>query len=145
MATIKRSEAREEVFCLLFESEFHGERSPEEILALADEVREFTERCDAKQKAYIRRAYLGVRERLEELDGYISAHSEKWRPDRIAPVSRNILRLCIYEMIYESDVPCAVALNEALELAKKYDEPRAKSLLNGILHGVKTELEAKNP
>ena len=141
MASIKRSEAREEVFCLLFESEFHGDKSAEEIIALADEVREFTENCDDRQKSYIHRAYLGVRGKLEELDSYLSRHSNGWRPDRIAPVSRSILRLCIYEMLYEEDVPAAVALNEAIELAKKFDEPRAKSFLNGILHGVKTELE----
>ena len=85
------------------------------------------------------------REKRDELDEMIGRHSNAWRPDRIAPVSRNLLRLCVYEMLFEEDVPTAVAINEAVELTKKFDEPRAKSLVNGILNGIKNELEAKNP
>lgn len=143
MASMTRSEAREEVFYLLFESEFQGERSPEEIYALALEARELTERTNARQAEYIRRVYFGICEKKQELDELIARHSERWRPDRIAPVSRNLLRLCAYEMLYEDDVPAAVAINEAIELVKKFDEPKAKSLVNGILNGVKNELEAK--
>ena len=143
MASMTRSEAREEIFYLLFESEFHQDKSPEEILALAAEVRGFCLNCNERQQEYIRRVYFGVQEKREEIDGFISKHSNGWRPDRIAPVSRNILRLCIYEMRYEEDVPAAVALNEAIELTKRFDEPKAKSFVNGILHSVKTELEAQ--
>ena len=140
---MRRSEAREEVFYLLFESEFQKERSPEEIYELASEVRDFSERANEKQLEYIRRAYFGVCEKREELDAWIARHSNGWRPDRIAPVSRNLLRLCIYEMLCEEDVPNAVAINEAVELTKKFDEPKAKSFVNGILNSVKNELEEK--
>ena len=142
MASMKRSEAREEVFYLLFESEFQKDRSPEEIYDLASEVRDLSDRANEKQLEYIKRAYFGVCEKREELDEYISRHSNGWRPDRIAPVSRNLLRLCIYEMLWEEDVPNAVAINEAIELTKKFDDPKAKSFVNGILNGVKNELEA---
>ena len=57
-------------------------------------------------------------------------------------MSRNILRLCIYEMQWGRDVPVAVALNEAIELDKTFDEPRARAFVNGVLNGVKEELEA---
>ncbi len=140
MASMTRSEARETVFCLLFETEFHRDRDPQEIYALAAEVREFEQVCK-KQESYIRGAYFGVREKLEELDARIAKHSKGWRPDRIAPVSRSILRLCIFEMLYLDDVPLTVALNEAIELAKKFDEEKAKALVNGILNSVKTEIE----
>lgn len=145
MASMKRSEAREEVFYLLFESEFQKDRSPEEIYQLASDVRELPERTNQKQEEYIRRAYFGVCEKRDKLDEMIGRHSNGWRPDRIAPVSRNLLRLCVYEMLFEEDVPTAVAINEAVELTKKFDEPRAKSLVNGILNSIKNELEAKNP
>ena len=143
MASMTRSGAREEIFYLLFESEFQKERSPEEIYALALEARDLTERTNARQAEYIRRVYLGICEKKQELDELIARHSERWRPDRIAPVSRNLLRLCIYEMLYEEDVPVTVAINEAVELTKKFDEPKAKSFVNGILNSVKTQLEQK--
>ncbi len=136
MAAIKRRDAREEVFRLLFETEFHGEMSPEEIYRLAMEDRDF------EDNRYIRETYFGVREKREELDGVIARHANGWRTDRIAPVSRNILRLCVYEMKWGHDVPVVVALNEAIELDKKFDDPKAKAFVNGVLNGVKNELEA---
>ena len=136
MAAIKRRDAREEVFRLLFETEFHGEMSPEEIYRLAMEDRDF------EDDRYIRETYFGVREKREELDEIIARHANGWRTDRIAPVSRNILRLCVYEMKWGRDVPVVVALNEAIELDKKFDDPKAKAFVNGVLNGVKNELEA---
>ena len=140
---MKRSEAREEVFYLLFESEFQKERTVQEIFDLASEVRELTERANQRQLDYIQRVYFGIGEKKTELDDMIAQHSNGWRPDRIAPVSRNLLRLCIYEMLYEEDVPVNVAINEAIELTKKFDDPKAKSFVNGILNSVKNQLEAK--
>ena len=143
MASMTRSEAREEVFYLLFESEFQKERAAQEIFDLASEVRELNERANQRQLDYIQRVYFGVCEKKEELDETIARHSNGWRPDRIAPVSRNLLRLCIYEMLYEEDVPVTVAINEAIELTKKFDDPKAKSFVNGILNSVKNQLEEK--
>ena len=144
MASITRSEAREEVFYLLFESEFQKEKSPEEIYQLAVEVRELGDRCKQKQADYIHSVYFGIMEKKAELDEIVARHSNGWRPDRIVPVSRNLLRLCIYEMLYVEDVPTAVAINEAVELTKKFDEPKAKSCVNGILNSVKNEFEGKS-
>ena len=136
MPALTRREEREEIFRLLFETEFHGTLTPEEIYDLAVDAREIPE------SKYIRQVYFGVQEKKEELDAFISAHSNGWRPDRIAPVSRSILRLGIYEMKYADDVPPAVAINEAVELTKKFDEEKARSFINGVLNGVKNELEA---
>ncbi len=136
MAAMKRRDAREEVFRLLFETEFHGEMTPGEIYSLAMEDRDF------EDDRYIRESYFGVREKQAEIDAIISRHANGWRIDRIAPVSRNILRLCVYEMKWGRDVPIVVALNEAIELDKKFDDPKAKAFVNGVLNGVKDELEA---
>jgi len=143
MASITRPEAREEVFYLLFESEFQKDRAPEEIYAMALEARELAERCNERQASYIHDVYFGICEKKQELDEIISRHSNGWRPDRIVPVSRNLLRLCIYEMLYVDDVPTNVAINEAVELTKKFEEPKSKSFVNGILNSVKNELEAR--
>ena len=136
MAAMTRREAREEAFRLLFETEFHGDLPAEEIYRLAVDAREF------EDPGYIRQVYFGVLEKKSELDALISAHAKGWRPDRIAPVSRSILRLCIYEMRYVEDVPVTVAINEAVELTKRFDEEKARSFVNGVLSGVKNELEA---
>ena len=136
MATIKRREAREEVFRLLFETEFHKDMTAQDIYALAREDRDF------EDDKYIRRTYFGVREKLEDIDAMIARHANGWRTDRIAPVSRNILRLCVYEMQWGRDVPVVVAVNEAIELDKKFDDPKAKAFVNGVLNGIKNELEA---
>ena len=131
-----RKEAREEVFYLLFETEFQTEKSAEDIYALALEHREIG------GNAYIRETYFGVREHLEEIDGIITRHSNGWKVSRITPVSRCAIRLCIYEMLYCSDIPAAVSLNEAIELVKKFDDPKVRAFVNGLLNGAKNEIEA---
>ena len=57
-------------------------------------------------------------------------------------VSRAVIRLCVYEMIYVKDIPNAVAINEAIELSKKYDDEKARSFVNGVLGSIKNELDA---
>ena len=131
-----RKEAREEVFCLLFETEFQGDKSVEEIFALSEENREIG------ADDYVRKAYFGVCEHREEIDGVITRHSKGWKVSRITPVSRCAIRLCIYELLYEEKIPAAVSLNEAVELIKKYDDPKMRAFANGLLNSAKNEIEA---
>ena len=137
MAAMTRKEAREEAFRLLFETEFRGEETPDAIFAISEENREVA------TNEYVRTVYFGVREKLEEIDAIIVRHSNGWKPSRISPVSRSAVRLCIYEMKYMDDIPNAVSLNEAIELVKKYDEPKMKAFVNGLLNGAKNEIEAE--
>jgi N utilization substance protein B len=132
-----RKEAREEAFRLLFETDFQSEKTPQEIYACAVENREFEE------DPYLRTVYFGVQEHMEELDAMILRHSNGWKPGRITPVSRAAIRLCIYEMLYLSDIPCAVSLNEAVELVKRFDDGKMRAFVNGLLNGAKMEIEAK--
>ena len=132
-----RKEAREEAFRLLFETDFQSDKTPEEIYACAMESREFQE------DSYLRTVYFGVQEHREELDAMIVRHSKGWKLGRITPVSRAILRLCIYEMLYMSDIPRAVSLNEAVELVKRFDDGKMRAFVNGLLNGAKMEIEAK--
>ncbi len=134
MAQEKRIEARRHVFELLFEREFRTDETPEEIFDIA------MEEASGDEIDYIRRVYFGVCEKQAELDALIERFSNGWKPSRMSRVSRSILRLCIYEMQYVSDVPDSVAINEAVELSKSYAEDKARPFINGILNSVKNEL-----
>ena len=136
MAAMTRKEAREEAFRLLFETEFRGEEAPDAIFALSEENRAFS------ANEYLKNAYFGVRAHLEEIDALIERHSNGWKPSRISPVSRSAVRLCIYEMLYMKDIPTAVSMNEAIELVKKFDDVKMRAFVNGLLNGVKDEIEA---
>lgn len=135
MAAMTRKEAREEAFRLLFETEFQKENDPAEIYALSKEDREFLE------NDYIKTVYFGVQEHIEEIDAMIMRHSKGWKTERITPVSRSVIRLCIFEMLYLDDVPNAVSLNEAIELVKRFDDLKMKAFVNGLLNGAKNEIE----
>ena len=135
---MNRREAREAVFHLLFETEFRQEEPKEDIFATSVAHREIEE------NEYIRGVYFGVWEHLDELDALINKHAHGWKTTRISRVSRSILRLAVYEMLYELEIPYSVSINEAVELTKKFDEERARPFVNGILNSVKSELES-NP
>jgi N utilization substance protein B len=78
----------------------------------------------------------GVLERMKELDEIIGYFSKNWRLDRIAKIELTILRLSAYEMLFRSDVPAKVAINEAIELSKKYGDNQSSRFVNGILDAV---------
>jgi len=136
MAQLTRKEAREEAFRLLFETEFRTGEDINVIYAASVENRELCE------NDYIKAVYFGVHEHLEEIDACLMRHSNGWKTSRISAVSRSVIRLCIYEMLYMDDIPLAVSLNEAIELVKKYDEEKMKAFVNGLLNGAKNEIEA---
>jgi N utilization substance protein B len=98
------------------------------------------EHRELEEDAYVRSAYFGVYEHVEELNELINKHAHGWKTTRISRVSRSILRLAVYEMLYCEDIPASVSLNEAIELAKKFEDEKARSFINGILNGIKTEL-----
>jgi N utilization substance protein B len=77
----------------------------------------------------------GVEERLEFLDGKIAARLIDWTLDRLAPIDRNLMRMAVYELYHCSEIPPAVTLNEAVELAKKYSTPESGTFLNGVRVG----------
>jgi len=78
----------------------------------------------------------GVREELQTLDGIVAAYSQNWRLDRIARVEITILRLALYEMLFLEDVPVNVAINEAIELTKKFGDRKSNKFVNGILDAI---------
>lgn len=136
--SINRREAREAVFELLFETEFKRDEDVVQIYALSCENREIAE------DAYIHDTYFGVCEHREEIDELINRHAKGWKTNRISRVSRSVLRLCTYELLYCTDIPASVSINEAVELSKKYDQEQARAFVNGVLNSVKNEIGERN-
>jgi N utilization substance protein B len=86
---------------------------------------------------------VGAISHLDEIDGLIKQRAENWRISRMAVVDRNILRLAIYEFLYEAETPKTVVINEALEIARKFSTFEATQFINGILDAIKRDLESK--
>jgi N utilization substance protein B len=133
----ERRAAREAVLALLFETEYHKDENPETIYLRAVDARDI----DPKDK-YIRKEYLGIMEHLPTIDALLGRHAKGWRTDRLSRVSRAVLRLGAYEVVYADKIPAPIAINEAVELAKKFDDPKARAFINGVLNAIKNELEA---
>jgi N utilization substance protein B len=85
---------------------------------------------------------LGTIQHVDEIDALIVRRAENWRISRMAVVDRNILRLAIYEFLYEPDTPKTVAINEALEIARRFSTFEATQFINGILDAIKRDLES---
>ena len=100
---------------------------------LAEEDPIYTEAPNAKQADYIRRLVKGVDEHAAELDGYIAKYAKGWSFPRIPLVASAIMRVSMYEMLYMPDIPNGAAINEAVEIAKKYETPETVKFINGIL------------
>lgn len=86
-----------------------------------------------KDKAYIETKYAKVKEHLEEIDRMLNETSEGWKTSRMGKVDLAILRLAVYEMFFDEDVPVSVAINEAVELGKRFGTDDSSSFINGIL------------
>lgn len=137
---MSRKFAREAAFKALFQLDFNFEEERrEECEDLAIETMfEDNPRLTKKDLAYIEGTVKGTRARLEEIDGIITAHlKEGWQLSRLMAADRNILRLAVYEMKFvEPAIPKGVAINEAVELAKRYGTDDSGRFVNGILESI---------
>ena len=130
-----RSSAREAAMQLIFEHIFGGDGDENTLGAMI----EYTP--NAKDDAYITCVTQGVYEHQEEIDARISEFLQGWTIERLARVDLSILRLAVYELLYCDDIPGAVAINEAIELARKFSTPEAGSFINGVLGNLNRSLE----
>ena len=128
---ISRRKAREFLLGLLFESEFRTDEDYVAIYATSSEERIIPE------DAYIKNAYYTICENKAYIDEKIGECAKGWRTDRLSKMSRSLLRLGAYEMLYEKEIPYTVTINEVVELSKTYDDPKAKAFINGVLNGIK--------
>lgn len=127
---MSRRELREHIFRLLFRVEFHGrDEMPEQEAFYAEHLAE----PDGVDAEYILEKTEKIIEKIEELDEKIDGAVTGWKTARMGRVDLTLLRLALFEMLYDEDVPVSVAINEAVELAKRYGTDESPSFINGVL------------
>lgn len=146
-----RANARELAVHLIYGREFTGEE-PEEVVSvrldkayyetLSQENEVYTDRPSRAQLRYIDTVVAGVANRVDELNAQIQQFSIGWDVSRISRLTRCVMQLAIYEILYEEDVPTGVAISEAVRLAKMYDGNDTGSFVNGILGSFARSLSA---
>ncbi|GBE01697.1 hypothetical protein BMS3Bbin06_01832 [bacterium BMS3Bbin06] len=136
---MKRRKAREFALQILYQYDITGHPPDDETFngrregsPVAGDVNDF-----AKDLV------LGTIENIEEIDGILLSAARNWEIGRIAAVDRGILRLSIYELLFRDDIPAAVTLNEAIEIAKKYSTGESYSFINGILDNVRKTINKR--
>ncbi|MDD7738808.1 MAG: transcription antitermination factor NusB [Fusicatenibacter sp.] len=139
---MNRSKLRENIFKLLYTAEFQKEEEMPQQLSL---YFEFTgdEEIQPKDQLYIEEKYRRVTEHIDEIDEMLNQVSEGWKTSRMGKVDLAILRLALYEMKYDDEIPVGVAINEAVELAKSFGREESASFINGILGKLARENDEK--
>lgn len=126
-----RHELRERVFMLLFRVEFH------DIAEMPEQIRLFFAEsgnmASGKDVDYIQVRFQAVLDRLPEIDRLINENTEGWDTSRMGKVELTVLRLAVYEMRFDDDIPAGVAIDEAVEIAKKYGQDNSGGFVNAIL------------
>ncbi len=125
---MKRREAREALFVLLYEMTFNAPEELEATLEIAKDNRDI-------EDPYILTSIHGIYENLNSIDSVIEENAKGWKLNRLSKTTLSILRLSVYEMLY-GEIPYTISINEAVELAKKYDHDQAPTFINGILNTV---------
>lgn len=127
---MRRREQREHIFKLLFMSEFNAESEMDEQLSMYfDSLEELEE----KDREYMTAKYRNVLQHLSEIDVLLNETSKGWKTKRMSRVDLNALRLAVYELKFDTEVPVGVAINEAVEIAKRFGGDTSGSFVNGIL------------
>lgn len=139
-----RTKARELAIRLIYAQGASGEQ-PEDLLGgffedehfatLADEDELFGKKPDEESLGYIRTLVSLCAANREEIDSYIEKYAIGWRPERITRTAAAVLRCALAELLYVEDVPPSAIINEAVELAKNYEEPETVAFINGVLGG----------
>lgn len=136
MAKLSRTEARDVLFGLLFETEFKCDDNPSEIYAMSCENR------DIPDNDYVKNTFFGVISRVELIDAVISKYSRGWKSERLSRVSRTVLRIAIYEILFIDDIHPNISISQAVDLSLKYGEDKASQFVNGVLSGLFKDCEA---
>lgn len=122
---------REQLFKLLFRIEFNDvEEMQEQCAFFFDDI---DNPIEEKDMEYIKQKFDMIMDKLAAIDEQINAKAKGWTTERMAKVDLTIIRLAVYEILYDEDVPTGVAINEAVELAKKFGQDESYSFVNGVL------------
>lgn len=124
-----RREIREQIFQMLFLIEFHSEEElPQQLKYFIGEEEE-----NIRDISYIQHKFDDITARIHEIDTIINEVAKGWKTTRMGKVDLTLIRLAVYEIRFEEDIPAGVAINEAVELAKKYGTDDTPAFVNGIL------------
>lgn len=126
-----RHEQREQLFKLLFRVEFNTPNEmPEQVkLFFQDDEIEYTE----KVMEAIESRFAAIQEKLSQIDALLNEKAEGWNVERMGKVELTVLRIAVYEMLYDDEIPETVAINEAIEIAKKYGQAASGGFVNAVL------------
>ena len=128
---MNRRSLREQVFKLLFRVEFNLKEEMEEQCRLFLEHEDVE--IEEQDAEYIVGKYTAIHEKIEEIDSMVNEKAKGWSTDRMGKVDLTIIRLAVYEMKFDDTIPEGVAINEAVELAKKYGQDESAGFVNGVL------------
>lgn len=145
---MKRSEQREAIFKLLFMALFNEqEEMPEKMAFYLETMEDGSDEekvliPNDEEAAYIKAKYQMIQEKLPEIDEVLNANSKGWKTSRMSKVDLTILRLAVFEVKYDDRIPTGVAINEAVEIAKRFGGDESASFINGILGKIARDIEA---
>ena len=131
-----RREERQLLMELVYEFSFYTAGELQDIYTSEKELREI-------DSEYVDKCTDGVIENMDEIDKYISASSKGWKLSRLSRITLSIMRVAVYEMIFEK-LHYSIAINEAVELAKKFDDDKAPAFINGVLNNIALTSGLKN-
>lgn len=127
---MSRREIREQIFKMLFRINFYDEPEYEEQMNLFMEEQE---PIDESNRQYIEDKFEDIAGKVDEIDAIIDQNTTGWKTTRMNKVDLTLIRLAVYEIRYEEDIPDKVAINEAVDLAKKYGSEESSAFVNGVL------------
>lgn len=128
-----RSEIREHIFRILFGKDFHDQSERKEQSEIYLELLQTEREIKEEEYAYITQKCEKIETLIQEIDEIINTNTTGWKTERMNKVDLTILRLAVYEMKWDDDIPMKVAINEAIELAKKYSSEEGPAFINGVL------------
>lgn len=128
---MNRKKSREAAMKILFQNSIN-DTSIEDIF---EDIEMYFEDADLKEldREFVKKIVIGVNSNIAKINDIIEENSENWRIGRISKINLSILRISIYEMLFDEEVPARVSINEAIELCKKYSDEKSVSFVNGIL------------
>lgn len=132
----KRRKARESTLQILFQLDFNGTDVESVIQQFWKDKKTLTE-----VKSYSRWLIKGIISHQDRIDRIIQSASERWRLSRMPIVDRNILRMAVFELLYEEDIAPAIVINEAIEIAKKFSSEQAATFINGVLDALRKNIK----
>lgn len=130
MQKFNRREERKQTLFLLFETVFRSDEAPDYIYSIEKDERELPD------SEYMKTAFFGTLEHLEQIDAIITSHAKGRTASQMTNMTRSILRLAVFEILYMPDIPARISINEAIELSKEFEDEKLKGFINGILNSI---------